>query len=105
VDDVLQSYPVTVRASIKFVNRSSTPVDIYWINFDGHRVLYRAGLAVNADWTAGTFLTHPWLVVVSGTLGAPRTGHRAVARWICGPECQRRYGDHHRSEVTLGAES
>lgn len=32
-------------------------------------MLYRAGLAVGATWWAGTFLTHPWLVVLSGTGG------------------------------------
>jgi hypothetical protein len=69
VDDVLQSYPVTVQAKIQFVNHSGSPVDIYWINFDGHRVLYAKNLAVNASWTAGTFLTHPWLIVASGTGG------------------------------------
>jgi hypothetical protein len=69
VDDVLQSYVVTAAARIKFVNQSSSPVDIYWINFEGHRVLFEKNLAVNASWTAGTFLTHPWLIVVSGTGG------------------------------------
>ena len=69
VDDVLQSYPVTVQARIQFVNHSGSPVDIYWINFEGHRVLFEKNLAVNASWTAGTFLTHPWLIVVSGSGG------------------------------------
>lgn len=69
VDDVLQSYPVMVQAKIRFVNQSSSPVDIYWINFEGHRVLFQKDLPVNAAWTAGTYLTHPWLIVVSGTGG------------------------------------
>lgn len=74
VDDALRSSNATTRASINFVNRSSSAVDIYWINYEGDRVLYHAGLAVGAAWKVGTFLTHPWLVVVSGTGGTTTQG-------------------------------
>jgi len=78
VDDSLESSNGSTRASINFVNQSSSPVDIYWIDYDGHRVLYRTNLAVGASWQVGTLLTHPWLVVVSGTGGttAQDTGIR-----------------------------
>ena len=78
VDDVLESSNGATRASITFVNRNSGPVDIYWIDYDGHRVLYRSSLAMGESWHVGTALTHPWLVVVSGTGGttAPDTGVR-----------------------------
>jgi hypothetical protein len=69
VDDALRSSNATTRASINFVNRSSSAVDIYWISYEGDRMLYHAGLAVGAAWKVDTFLTHPWLVVVSGTGG------------------------------------
>ena len=78
VDDVLESSNAATHATIEFVNKSSSPVDIYWIDYNGHRVLYKAALPVNATWTAGTFLTHPWLIVVSSSGGttAADTGTR-----------------------------
>jgi hypothetical protein len=78
VDNLLRSSNGATRATIKFVNQSSSAVDIYWINYDGHRVLYYRGLAVNSTWTADTFLTHPWLVIVSDSGGTttPGTGVR-----------------------------
>jgi uncharacterized protein (TIGR02246 family) len=68
----------TTPARITFVNQSDSAVDIYWMTYNGERMLYRAGLAVGASWTAGTYLTHPWLVVASGTGGttARNTGVR-----------------------------
>jgi hypothetical protein len=69
VDDTLHSVAYTTPAVIDFVNRSNTPVDIYWINYQGDRRLDRAGLPVGATWSESTFLTHPFLVVVSGTGG------------------------------------
>jgi uncharacterized protein (TIGR02246 family) len=61
-------------ARIIFVNQSGAAVDIYWIAYDGKRMLYRANLAAGAFWQAGTFLTHPWLVVASGTGGTIARG-------------------------------
>jgi hypothetical protein len=78
VDDVLRSANGATPATIQFVNQSRGAVDIYWINYEGHRVLYVAGLATGATCTIATFLTHPWLVVASGTGGTtePDTGTR-----------------------------
>jgi hypothetical protein len=67
VDDASRSVEHSTSLSINFINRSSTAVDIYWIDYDGNRVLYRPALAVGASWQTGTFLTHPWLVVASGS--------------------------------------
>jgi hypothetical protein len=67
VDNVLRSSNGATHATIKFVNQSGSAVDIYWINYDGHRVLYYRGLAPNSTWTADTFLTHPWLIIASGS--------------------------------------
>jgi len=67
VDDLLMSYDHETPATINFVNRSNTPVDIYWINYEGHRMLYKSGLAVGDSWKVGTMLTHPWLVLIAGT--------------------------------------
>jgi hypothetical protein len=65
-------------ALLDFVNRSGRAVDIYWIDYQGNRQLLSAGLPVGANWLERTFLTHPWLVVVSGTGGttAQDTGIR-----------------------------
>lgn len=78
VDDVLKSSNGATQATIEFVNQSQGAVDIYWINYEGHRVLYVAGLATGSTCTIVTFLTHPWLVVASGTGGTiePDTGTR-----------------------------
>ena len=73
-DNLLRSSNGATRATIKFVNQTSSAVDIYWINYDGHRVLYYRGLAANSTWTADTFLTHPWLVIVSGSGGTTASG-------------------------------
>lgn len=67
VDDVLESSNAATRTSIRFVNQSSGPVDIFWIDYDGHRKLIRAALAVNDSHIESTFLTHPFLVVASGS--------------------------------------
>jgi VHL beta domain len=69
VDDTARSREHSTPVLITFINHSSTAVDIYWIDYDGNRVLYRQGLAAGASWRAGTFLTHPWLVIVSGSGG------------------------------------
>jgi VHL beta domain len=74
VDKVLRSSNGATRATIKFVNQSSSAVDIYWINYDGHRVLYYRGLAANSTWTSDTFLTHPWLVIVADSGGTTTSG-------------------------------
>lgn len=78
VDDVLKSSNGATHATIAFVNQSRGAVDIYWINYEGQRVLYVAGLAAGSTCTIATFLTHPWLVVASGTGGTtePDTGTR-----------------------------
>jgi len=56
------------KGFILFVNRSSSPVDIYWINDGGVRDCRKRDLGIGATWRPSyTFLTHPWLVVVSGT--------------------------------------
>jgi TonB family protein len=81
VDDALRSIDGATPAVIDFVNRSRSPVDIYWINYQGGRRLERAGLAVGATLTEYTFLTHPFLVVVSGAGGTTEqdTGIRLAA--------------------------
>jgi hypothetical protein len=80
VDDTLTS-AAGAPAFVDFVNRSSSPLDIYWIDYKGDRVLYYAGLKVGATWSESTSTNHPWLVVVSGTGGTTvqDTGTRLAA--------------------------
>jgi hypothetical protein len=67
VDDTSRSTDYSTPVPITFINHSSGPVDIYWIDYQGHRMLKRSELPVGASWRTGTFLTHPWLVVAAGT--------------------------------------
>jgi hypothetical protein len=78
VDEMLRSSNGSTPATINFVNQSRGAVDIYWINYQGCRVLYVSGLNAGSACTIHTFLTHPWLVVASGTgdTTAPDTGTR-----------------------------
>jgi len=81
VDDSGKSKNSNVGAIIDLVNRSGRPVDIYWIDFSGNRVLYSSGVADGATLRMPTYLTHPWLAVASGTGGtkARGTGVRLAA--------------------------
>ena len=81
VDDDSRSTEYSTPAPITFINRSSTPVDIYWIDYQGSRMLYHAELAAGTSWQTSTFLTHPWLVVATGTGGTKErdTGLRVAA--------------------------
>jgi len=80
-DDDSRSTEYSTPAQITFINRSSGPVDVYWIDYQGHRMLKRAELAAGASWRTGTFLTHPWLVVAVGSGGTKErdTGLRVAA--------------------------
>ncbi len=81
VDDSSKSLDYATRAPITFVNRRSGAVDIYWIDYQGDRVLKRANLSGGQSWRTETFLTHPWLVVAAGTGGTTEhgTGWRIAA--------------------------
>ena len=78
VEDRSVSINSNTPALIEFVNRSSSAVDVYWINGQGNRRLEGANVAIGATYREQTFLTHPFLVVVSGTGGttAKDTGIR-----------------------------
>jgi uncharacterized protein YkwD len=55
----------SVRAtSIRFDNVASFPVQIYWLDYEGKRVLY-ATLAPQESYVQPTYLSHPWLVARS----------------------------------------
>ena len=64
-------------ALMTFVNQSSQPVDIYWIDFGGIRQLYKT-LEAGGSYTQQTYLTHPWLV--TDTSGRPWNVYLPEAR-------------------------
>jgi len=74
VDDTYFSVNDDNLAEIDFVNQASFPVDVYWINFNGDRVLYYPGLAPGSSYDQETFITHPWLIVETGTGGTTDQG-------------------------------
>jgi len=75
--DTSQSGRSTTPDRVTFLNQSSKPVDIYWIDFNGQRMLYRADLAAGSAWTVNTLVAHRWLVVAAGT-GARLAGFEAL---------------------------
>ena len=81
VDDAAHSGGSNTAAVIDFVNRSGRPVDIYWIDSGGRRVLYMKNLKAGATHHRNTYLTHPWLIVASDSGGttARDTGTRLAA--------------------------
>ena len=57
----LRSQATTDLTQISFINRSPETLRIYWLNFDGARVLY-ASLTPGQTVNLQTYMTHPWLV-------------------------------------------
>lgn len=61
----LKSLAGTYKAQIAFVNDSGQPVKVFWIDFDGHRKLYKT-LEKGESYDQQTFLNHPWLITDVG---------------------------------------
>jgi hypothetical protein len=55
------SRPSKEPTGMTFVNRSDEPVKIYWLGFQGERILYRY-LAPGGRHTQQTLIGHNWLV-------------------------------------------
>jgi hypothetical protein len=68
-EDKLISNDSNRAANIIFFNQSSNPVDVYWIGYQGQRVKYASGVAVGGNFPIPTYLSHPFLIVASGTGG------------------------------------
>ena len=52
----------TVRTDIRFVNKTSGAVKIYWLDYTGKRVFYKT-LAAGASYLQPTWVTHPWVAI------------------------------------------
>ena len=61
----LHSLPSTTRVTLRFDNRRSTPVRVYWLDFAGKRVLYTT-LAAGQTMYQPTFSSHRWMVTTEG---------------------------------------
>lgn len=72
-----------VSTSIKFRivgENDETQFKVYWLDFNGNRVLYKHGFAGDT-WTQQTFMTHPWLV----TAPVPGGGEDCVGVYMPKP--------------------
>lgn len=56
------SQPSHDSTGIAIVNRGDNPVRIYWLNFQGQRILYTKSLAPGVQHSQRTFVGHNWLV-------------------------------------------
>ncbi|XP_014232454.1 von Hippel-Lindau tumor suppressor homolog [Trichogramma pretiosum] len=70
---------------VRFVNRSSFSVSIYWIDYQGELVRYRT-LPSRDHIDINTFVTHPWIFVNEQTqdrlLGAGQRIYYPEAWWV-----------------------
>lgn len=52
------------ETDIQFINRSSGPIKVYWLNYNGDRTLY-GNLKPGESQQFATYLAHPWLAADS----------------------------------------
>jgi serine/threonine protein kinase len=50
-----------VAARMRFVNKSGQTIHVYWLDYQGKRVLYHT-LRDGGSYEQRTYLTHPWLI-------------------------------------------
>src|SRR5260370_17519691 len=55
----LKSQNINTQTTVNFVNRTDDPVDVYWVNYEGHLVFYQH-LASGECWVVQTHPTTPW---------------------------------------------
>ncbi|KAJ0171275.1 hypothetical protein K1T71_012825 [Dendrolimus kikuchii] len=57
--EIVKSMESVQRAFIRFTNRTSRPVNVWWRNYQG-KLQHYASLKPGAHYDVNTFLTHPW---------------------------------------------
>jgi hypothetical protein len=57
----IKSVSSAVETTISFTNKSGKTVKVYWLDYNGHRKLYRT-LKDGQSQDQVTYLTHPWLI-------------------------------------------
>ena len=65
VESELRSLNSNVSTYIQVINRSSSSVKVYWIDFNGKRQHY-FDLDPLQSRDQQTYVTHPWLIALSG---------------------------------------
>jgi hypothetical protein len=60
------SRPSNDSTDIAFVNGGDKPVKLYWLNFQGKRVLYEKNIPPGGRRTQQTFIGHNWVVATLG---------------------------------------
>jgi hypothetical protein len=74
----LRSSSAKTRTTLRFVNRTGGPVDVYWLDYKGRRNLPTRVEPMDEK-SFGTYLSHPWLVTDSAgrSIGAflPQADH------------------------------
>jgi hypothetical protein len=77
----LRSANSNAATTITFFNRSSAPVSLFWLNFDGQREHY-GNLTPGQSARFDTYVTHPWVVEheSGGCMGIffPEMRHRDI---------------------------
>jgi len=61
INNTAHSISGKIKSVIEFTNQSGNTRKVYWLNYDGKRVLYKELLAGETH-SQDTFLTHPWLI-------------------------------------------
>jgi hypothetical protein len=75
----LRSLQGAVSTKIRFINRTAHAVHVYWLNYQGKRVLYQT-LGPGQSYVQQTYLTHLWVVTtVNGRCRAIYRPTRAAA--------------------------
>ena len=75
----LRSLDSLVSTHIHFKNRSSVPVKLFWINYDGDEVPYRT-LQAGQSCRQQTFVTHPWTFKSVSHTGKPVACNKLTVR-------------------------
>jgi TIR domain/VHL beta domain len=60
-EGTLRSLEANVQTSIVFTNKENQPIRVYWLDYDGKRILYGT-LETGQVLTQDTYVTHPWLI-------------------------------------------
>jgi hypothetical protein len=61
LEGVVRSLPSRMVTAVDFVNATSHPRRVYWLDFEGKRQFY-GELRPTETLSLQTFLTHPWLI-------------------------------------------
>jgi hypothetical protein len=63
-EPALRSFVSEQDTEVEFVNMRATEVVIYWLNYEGKRILYQR-LPPGARYVQPTFVTHPWVIATT----------------------------------------